>query len=97
MANSSGDKHQNVLKILIHNHELPHSKLHCFPEVLDKPSKTSRSKWQAKLTGFLLGLLFDPKDGGDTFLRNVGLSPNYMALHSHRHENLISTKSVKRL
>jgi hypothetical protein len=31
-------------------------------------------------TDFLLGLLSDPEDGSDMFLRNVGLSPNYMAL-----------------
>jgi hypothetical protein len=31
-------------------------------------------------TGFLLGLLFYPEDGGDILLRNVGLSPNCMAL-----------------
>jgi hypothetical protein len=30
--------------------------------------------------GFLLGLLFDPEYGGDTFLRNVGFSHNYKAL-----------------
>jgi hypothetical protein len=23
---------------------------------------------------------YDPEDGGDVFLRNVGLSPNYMAI-----------------
>jgi hypothetical protein len=28
----------------------------------------------------LLGFLFDPEDGVDIFLRNVGLSPNYTAL-----------------
>jgi hypothetical protein len=34
------------------------------------------------LSGFLLGLFFDPYDGGDTFLRNVGwLSTDYTALH----------------
>lgn len=29
---------------------------------------------------FLLGLLSDPKDEGDMFLRNVGLSPKLTAL-----------------
>jgi hypothetical protein len=29
---------------------------------------------------FLLGLIFETVDGGDMFLRNVGLSPNYTAL-----------------
>jgi hypothetical protein len=45
--------------------------------------------------GFLLGLLFDPEDSGDMFLKNVWLSPNYMALQPqlfivHRHGNLNS-------
>jgi hypothetical protein len=31
------------------------------------------SRWQAELyAGILLGLLFDPEDGDDVFLRNVG-------------------------
>jgi hypothetical protein len=48
---------------------------------------------------FLLGLLFDSEDGGDVLLRNVGLSLNDAALqhrrrtvHSHRHENLKSSR-----
>jgi hypothetical protein len=29
------------------------------------------------LVGFLFGLILDSEDGGDIFLRNVGLFPNY--------------------
>jgi hypothetical protein len=32
------------------------------------------------LTGFLLGLVFDPEDGGYMFLQNIRLSPDYTAL-----------------
>jgi hypothetical protein len=36
-------------------------------------------------TGFLLDLLFDREDGGDMFLRNVGLIPtDYTALYPRR-------------
>jgi hypothetical protein len=35
--------------------------------------------------GFLLGVIFDPEDGGDIFLRNIGwLSTDYMALYPRR-------------
>jgi hypothetical protein len=34
--------------------------------------------------GFLLGILFNPEDEDDVFLRNVGLSPNYNILQLRR-------------
>jgi hypothetical protein len=38
------------------------------------------------LAGFLLGLFFDPEDGGDMFLRNVdSFSTDYTALHPRRY------------
>jgi hypothetical protein len=41
--------------------------------------------------GFLLGLLFDPEDGCDMFLPNVGLlSPDYMVVYQRR-QNFIFT------
>jgi hypothetical protein len=35
-------------------------------------------------------LLFDTEDGGDMFLRNVGLSPDYTALQPRRSELTLS-------
>jgi hypothetical protein len=50
--------------------------------------------------GFFLGLLFNPENGSDMFLRNDGFSPRYTALqprraalNSHRRENLKSKTS----
>jgi hypothetical protein len=48
--------------------------------------ETSRSTQKAELSllqasaSFLLGFLFDTDGGGDVFLQNIGLSPNYVAL-----------------
>jgi hypothetical protein len=45
----------------------------------------------------LLGLLFEPEDGGDIFLRNIGLlSPYYTALRYHLMEmfNLILSENI---
>jgi hypothetical protein len=36
------------------------------------------------LAGYLLGLLFNPEDGGSIFLRNGELLPDYEALHAKR-------------
>jgi hypothetical protein len=36
---------------------------------------------QAAFSGFFPGSLLDPEDVGSMFLRNVGISPNYTALH----------------
>jgi hypothetical protein len=54
--------------------------------------------------GFLFVLLFDFVDRGDMFLRNVGLTRNYMALqprdhafHSHRRERMKSLHSALRI
>jgi hypothetical protein len=51
--------------------------------------------------GFLLGIFFEPEDGGDISLRNVSLSPKYISLEpktsycSHnRSENLLSNKCL---
>jgi hypothetical protein len=47
--------------------------------------------WQAECSlpsasaDFLLGLIFDLEDGGDMFLRKIGLSPNYVALNAEDH------------
>jgi hypothetical protein len=43
--------------------------------VVTKSFNFWESRWQAEESfhaGFLLGFFFDPDDGGDMFLRNVG-------------------------
>jgi hypothetical protein len=48
------------------------------PPTSGSKSKPSKLTLPPASTGFLLGLLFDPEDGGDMFPLNVGLSLNYM-------------------
>jgi hypothetical protein len=48
-------------------------------------SVTPRSENQASASaGFLHGLFFEPEDGVNILLRNVGLSLNYTALQPRR-------------
>jgi hypothetical protein len=57
-----------------------------------KPNKKTsrRRRWQAKLSlpaasvSFLLDSHFIPQDGGDTCLRDAGLSPDYMTLQTKK-------------
>jgi hypothetical protein len=45
--------------------------LHC--RKISRARKQSQGRWQAEPhAGFFLGLFFDPEDGGDMFLHNVG-------------------------
>jgi hypothetical protein len=58
----------------------------CSSEKEEAKQQTSRSKQQmAQLANCIcliqLGLLFDPKDRGHTFLQNVGISSYYILQH----------------
>jgi hypothetical protein len=46
--------------------------------------KFNSAKIPAASAGFLFGLLFNREDGGDTFLRNIGLPPNSTVLQARR-------------
>jgi hypothetical protein len=53
---------------------------------------TSRGDCCLLQAGILLGILFDIKDGGDMFLRNVGLlSTDYTELYSETIELFVAT------
>lgn len=56
------------------------SEEHFFP-----PSSVSKCEpHKSPVCGFLLGLQFDAKGGGDMFLRNVGLFLNFTVLQPER-------------
>jgi hypothetical protein len=46
--------------------------------------KSSKLTFPTASAVFLLGSFFGPEDGGELFLRNLGLPPNYTALQSWR-------------
>jgi hypothetical protein len=46
--------------------------------------ETSKLSLLPASAGFLLGLLFDPEDGGNVLLRNMVFSPNYTELQPRR-------------
>jgi hypothetical protein len=57
-----------------------------FPSSLSKSKRNKKYQQKAGRKpnqislGFLLLLLFNPEDGGDIFIENVGLSPNCTVL-----------------
>jgi hypothetical protein len=70
-------------------------------EHITPPFLSSRSAFSCDLSTFaaLLGLHLSPEDGGDIFLRNVGLAPKYeqlQSINSHRHEEPQSSLSANR-
>jgi hypothetical protein len=63
---------------------------------ISRARNQSESRWQAELffhAGFLLGLFYDPEDGGDMFFRKVGwLSTGYAALYPRRQNSSTFSK-----
>jgi hypothetical protein len=49
----------------------------CFTSLPIIKSRRMRFAYRPLLIGFLLGSLFYSEQGGDMFLRNIGLLPNY--------------------
>jgi hypothetical protein len=47
-------------------------KVNCFGEAKQETSMKAGGKQSNLLSRFLLALFFDPEDGGDMFLQNVG-------------------------
>jgi hypothetical protein len=57
-------------------------------------NKPSNKPVQAAVAS-LLGLLFNPENGGDIFLRIVRLSPKYMALQPRRRQPPFTDAAVR--
>jgi hypothetical protein len=63
--------------------------LYISPPSSGKEIRSSGLRLQPASAGFLLGIHFDPEDGGDMFLRNIGLSPIYAALQPRRYYSIL--------
>jgi hypothetical protein len=59
--------------------------LHLQGQSISQARNQLENKWQVKHAGFFLGLFFNPKNGVDMFLQNVGLlSMDYRMLYPRR-------------